>query len=195
MEQGMVLPVRIELTTSPLPMGCSTTELRQHRGRRQRISDHRPDVERFGQYLRLSLAGLEGPSYRWTWQAAISVKRAANPAIARATPRVRNACGWRCGKISSGARRRPKDGRQAARPTIPPNLYRTNPRVRPIILFSRPDIEGGGYGPYSHRRRAPAQRQHSHFRREERHAAADDRESAHRSDAHSRQRAAARRRQ
>ena len=26
----MVLPVRIELTTSPLPMGCSTTELRQH---------------------------------------------------------------------------------------------------------------------------------------------------------------------
>src|SRR5215831_696 len=26
----MVLPVRIELTTSPLPRGCSTTELRQH---------------------------------------------------------------------------------------------------------------------------------------------------------------------
>jgi hypothetical protein len=25
-----VLPVRIELTTSPLPRGCSTTELRQH---------------------------------------------------------------------------------------------------------------------------------------------------------------------
>src|SRR5580700_4178599 len=25
----MVLPVRIELTTSPLPRGCSTTELRQ----------------------------------------------------------------------------------------------------------------------------------------------------------------------
>jgi hypothetical protein len=29
---GMVLPVRIELTTSPLPRGCSTTELRQPRG-------------------------------------------------------------------------------------------------------------------------------------------------------------------
>ena len=28
---GLVLPVRIELTTSPLPRGCSTTELRQHR--------------------------------------------------------------------------------------------------------------------------------------------------------------------
>ena len=27
----MVLPVRIELTTSPLPRGCSTTELRQRR--------------------------------------------------------------------------------------------------------------------------------------------------------------------
>ena|SRR5262245_53096152 len=26
----LVLPVRIELTTSPLPRGCSTTELRQH---------------------------------------------------------------------------------------------------------------------------------------------------------------------
>ena len=26
---GVVLPVRIELTTSPLPRGCSTTELRQ----------------------------------------------------------------------------------------------------------------------------------------------------------------------
>src|SRR5262249_13310745 len=33
---GMVLPVRIELTTSPLPRGCSTTELRQHRFRRTR---------------------------------------------------------------------------------------------------------------------------------------------------------------
>jgi len=29
----MVLPRRIELRTSPLPRGCSTTELRQHRGR------------------------------------------------------------------------------------------------------------------------------------------------------------------
>ena len=27
--ENMVLPVRIELTTSPLPRGCSTTELRQ----------------------------------------------------------------------------------------------------------------------------------------------------------------------
>jgi hypothetical protein len=44
----MVLPVRIELTTSPLPMGCSTTELRQHHRRRQRITDQRPDVEPFG---------------------------------------------------------------------------------------------------------------------------------------------------
>jgi hypothetical protein len=28
----MVLPDRIELSTSPLPMECSTTELRQHAG-------------------------------------------------------------------------------------------------------------------------------------------------------------------
>src|SRR4051812_6332066 len=30
--EKMVLPRRIELRTSPLPRGCSTTELRQHRG-------------------------------------------------------------------------------------------------------------------------------------------------------------------
>ena len=29
-ETGKVLPDRIELSTSPLPMECSTTELRQH---------------------------------------------------------------------------------------------------------------------------------------------------------------------
>jgi hypothetical protein len=40
----MVLPHRIELWTSPLPRGCSTTELRQRR--RERISDHAGDVER-----------------------------------------------------------------------------------------------------------------------------------------------------
>ena len=28
-KENLVLPVRIELTTSPLPRGCSTTELRQ----------------------------------------------------------------------------------------------------------------------------------------------------------------------
>src|SRR5947207_3228941 len=31
----MVLPDRIELSTSPLPMECSTTELRQHAGARE----------------------------------------------------------------------------------------------------------------------------------------------------------------
>src|SRR5262249_55010641 len=34
----LVLPVRIELTTSPLPRGCSTTELRQRRPQRKRQS-------------------------------------------------------------------------------------------------------------------------------------------------------------
>jgi hypothetical protein len=34
---NMVLPVRIELTTSPLPRGCSTTELRQ---RSQKRGEH-----------------------------------------------------------------------------------------------------------------------------------------------------------
>src|SRR6516165_9501545 len=34
---NLVLPVRIELTTSPLPRGCSTTELRQR-------ADGRPDA-------------------------------------------------------------------------------------------------------------------------------------------------------
>jgi hypothetical protein len=34
-ERNLVLPVRIELTTSPLPRECSTTELRQHAGCRE----------------------------------------------------------------------------------------------------------------------------------------------------------------
>src|SRR5207302_9779939 len=38
---GMVLPVRIELTTSPLPGGCSTTELRQHGSRAGGAGDTR----------------------------------------------------------------------------------------------------------------------------------------------------------
>ena len=33
----MVLPRRIELRTSPLPRGCSTTELRQHDGSRGEV--------------------------------------------------------------------------------------------------------------------------------------------------------------
>ena len=40
----MVLPVRIELTTSPLPRGCSTTELRQHQNA-SGITDRWRDVE------------------------------------------------------------------------------------------------------------------------------------------------------
>ena len=39
---GMVLPDRIELSTSPLPMECSTTELRQH-ARGSRIGRKGPD--------------------------------------------------------------------------------------------------------------------------------------------------------
>src|ERR1700736_5300756 len=37
--KGMVLPDRIELSTSPLPMECSTTELRQ-RARKTRHANH-----------------------------------------------------------------------------------------------------------------------------------------------------------
>ena len=37
----MVLPDRIELSTSPLPRECSTTELRQH-GRRKNIGRKKP---------------------------------------------------------------------------------------------------------------------------------------------------------
>ena len=39
----MVLPVRIELTTSPLPRGCSTTELRQRAEREEKY----PPTRRF----------------------------------------------------------------------------------------------------------------------------------------------------
>jgi hypothetical protein len=62
---NVVLPLRIELRTSPLPMECSTTELRQHLSVEhdlvrnqcplfgimhgwQRISDHWTDVEPSG---------------------------------------------------------------------------------------------------------------------------------------------------
>ena len=38
----MVLPLRIELRTSPLPRECSTTELRQHPGVRGDIHEPRP---------------------------------------------------------------------------------------------------------------------------------------------------------
>src|SRR6266571_8950123 len=37
----LVLPVRIELTTSPLPRGCSTTELRQQEGGERKLKRSR----------------------------------------------------------------------------------------------------------------------------------------------------------
>ena len=40
----MVLPDRIELSTSPLPMECSTTELRQHARDRERIGPKGPST-------------------------------------------------------------------------------------------------------------------------------------------------------
>ena len=59
----MVLPDRIELSTSPLPMECSTTELRQH-ARNQGIgSQRRPLGGRFlpqGPRWRKRGAGCEG---------------------------------------------------------------------------------------------------------------------------------------
>ena len=48
---NVVLPDRIELSTSPLPMECSTTELRQRPEGWQRISDQWPDVEPSGSRL------------------------------------------------------------------------------------------------------------------------------------------------
>ena len=122
------------------------------------------------------------------------VKRAGHPAATRATRRAPSGCGRRSGKISSGARRRPKAGPGSpARLTISPDLSRTTPRIRPIILrirgrggrgMDRIRIVGG----------RPLNGTHPDFRRQERHPAADDREPAHRSDADPRQRAAAGRR-
>jgi hypothetical protein len=46
LSRGMVLPDRIELSTSPLPMECSTTELRQrarYENRPKRAPTRRPD--------------------------------------------------------------------------------------------------------------------------------------------------------
>src|SRR6266481_4373958 len=42
LSKEMVLPDRIELSTSPLPMECSTTELRQHARLFQGIGPKRP---------------------------------------------------------------------------------------------------------------------------------------------------------
>src|SRR5690348_6710558 len=60
----LVLPVRIELTTSPLPRECSTTELRQHSrpeavrlrcfGRNRRDPCHRGGVAASGCPLRIT---------------------------------------------------------------------------------------------------------------------------------------------
>jgi hypothetical protein len=157
----MVLPLRIELRTSPLPMECSTTELRQHlsgehdvvRNQRplfgimhgwQRISDHWADVEPSGGGLMNAWARpIDKP-----WRAARRVKTAAKRASGRATRRAPNGFGRRSGKTSSAASCRSKDGPKKGRgrgptpartqprphPTIPPDSYRTSPRIRPIIL-------------------------------------------------------------
>jgi hypothetical protein len=63
----MVLPDRIELSTSPLPMECSTTELRQH-ARTRRIGPNRASTGgRFlpqGPRWRKHAAGAEGRKKR-----------------------------------------------------------------------------------------------------------------------------------
>ena len=75
----------------------------------------------------------------------------------------------------------------------PPEPDQRLPTFAAIGVASKParDVgpEGGAArgdnGSHSHRRRPAAQRHHPDFRRQERHAAADDREPAHRRDARS----------
>src|SRR5882724_5363439 len=63
----MVLPGRIELTTSPLPRGCSTTELRQHLRRTDAGGTRPPKLARSLPYgrRRRNLVGMsEQPKQR-----------------------------------------------------------------------------------------------------------------------------------
>ena len=59
----MVLPVRIELTTSPLPRECSTTELRQ----RAAVGPRAPQMPRFMTYCNIGVdpSASVGPHQRW----------------------------------------------------------------------------------------------------------------------------------
>ena len=137
--EQLVLPVRIELTTSPLPMECSTTELRQHHGRRQRISDQRPDVEPFGSRL----AGAAARPIDKAWERREGSKgRPIRRPEGRCRAR-RTVAGGAAGKSQAAQDAGQWPDRQTGerRPTIPPESCRTSPRIRPIILRLR---SGGG---------------------------------------------------
>ena len=148
----MVLPVRIELTTSPLPRGCSTTELRQ-RGPRQknRIACSRAGGDpchkpRRGASAR-RIPSAASPTHLPCSKPFLpstpdhAAMRVLAPWTSARRPRRRcnsnAACGRRCAKISSGARRRPKAAVRptaagAPRPTIPPELPPISRGDRPL---------------------------------------------------------------
>ncbi len=80
----MVLPDRIELSTSPLPMECSTTELRQHA--RMRESAKRP--QQGGPILatRSQAAQARGPTYPKRLKSGLDARGFLQPGQLRADP-------------------------------------------------------------------------------------------------------------
>ena len=80
----MVLPERIELSTSPLPMECSTTELRQHA--RMRESAKRP--QQGGPILatRSQAAQARGPTYPKRLKSGLDAGGFLQPGQLRADP-------------------------------------------------------------------------------------------------------------
>ena len=116
-------------------MGCSTTELRQHRGRRQRISDQRPDVEPSGLGLPVCRARLIDKAMTSGQKGQKGGQSGDRKGDAARAERLRAALRENLKRRKAQAR---TAGTQAgaARPTIPPELCRTSPRIRPIILRS-----------------------------------------------------------
>ena len=124
----MVLPDRIELSTSPLPRECSTTELRQHRrGLSRTFGPNRAGTRR-------SLP--QGRPWRNLSPDRLPDRPDRPPQGPAESSAARNACRRRCGTISSAARRRPKGAiwsapRKAAR-KLPGRALHRDPRFRRI---------------------------------------------------------------
>ena len=229
----LVLPVRIELTTSPLPRECSTTELRQppvavnaearktrrslpYGGmRRKRASSCRRDfrLRRSRRHALNSLAMIKrGKAEKWAARGRAAFRGAARkPQAAQgASPRPLRPIARRAGICRMAM---PKSGPQ--HPTFAaigagvrdgigwgklvtvhrPCALQHGPAgsIVALAFFGPGRAAGGNHGSHSYRRRPPPQRHDTDLGRQERHAAADDREPAHRRDADSRQCAAARR--
>ena len=216
MRRRLVLPLRIELRTSPLPRGCSTTELRQRVRRAVRwrnASRNGGDPCHSGESAQARVrwplaqrgrlrefAAHERNRPRSQNRQPEAARQARLSAAMRENLKRRKAqarAAWRRGRSRERPRGCAPDD-AAAEGAAASRLSPQSGRGRDLWLTRHcPPPRGvgdgteGANGSHTHHRRPAAQRHDPDFRREERHAAADDREPAHRGDADPRQRAAA----